>query len=95
MRSYRAEELFTSDGQATTRTARARPKGKRRMGDNPHSNGGVLLRSLRLPDFREYAVVFKKPGATNAEATRVQGAYMRDVMQLNLATANFRHLQSG
>src|SRR6185503_2482924 len=86
MRSYRAEELFTSDGKLRPELRALAPKGKRRMGDNPHSNGGVLLRSLRLPDFREYAVVFKKPGATNAEATRVQGAYMRDVMQLNLAT---------
>jgi xylulose-5-phosphate/fructose-6-phosphate phosphoketolase len=90
MRSYRAEELFTSDGKLRPELRALAPKGKRRMGDNPHANGGVLLRSLRLPDFREYAVVFKKPGATNAEATRVQGAYMRDVMQLNLATANFR-----
>jgi xylulose-5-phosphate/fructose-6-phosphate phosphoketolase len=60
------------------------------MGDNPHANGGILLRGLRLPDFREYAVPLKKPGAAIAEATRVQGTFIRDVMKLNLPTANFR-----
>jgi xylulose-5-phosphate/fructose-6-phosphate phosphoketolase len=90
MRSYRPEELFTSEGQLLPALRELAPKGKRRMGDNPHANGGILLRSLRLPDFREYAVQVKKPGASNAEATRVQGAYIRDVMKLNLPTANFR-----
>jgi xylulose-5-phosphate/fructose-6-phosphate phosphoketolase len=90
MRSYRAEELFTSEGKLRPELRALAPKGKRRMGDNPHANGGILLRSLRLPDFREYAVQVKKPGAANAEATRVQGAYIRDVMKLNLPTANFR-----
>ena len=90
MRSYRPEELFTSEGKLRPELRELAPKGKRRMGDNPHANGGILLRSLRLPDFREYAVQVKKPGATNAEATRVQGAYIRDVMKLNLPTANFR-----
>jgi xylulose-5-phosphate/fructose-6-phosphate phosphoketolase len=90
MRSYRPEELFTSEGKLRPELRELAPKGKRRMGDNPHANGGILLRSLRLPDFREYAVPVKKPGATNAEATRVQGAYIRDVMKLNLPTANFR-----
>ena len=90
MRGYRPEELFTSEGKLRPELRELAPKGKRRMGDNPHANGGILLRSLRLPDFREYAVQLKKPGAANAEATRVQGAYIRDVMKLNLPTANFR-----
>jgi len=90
MRSYRPEELFTSEGKLRPELRELAPKGKRRMGDNPHANGGMLLRSLRLPDFREYAVQLKKPGAAIAEATRVQGTYLRDVMKLNLPTANFR-----
>jgi xylulose-5-phosphate/fructose-6-phosphate phosphoketolase len=60
------------------------------MSDNPHANGGTLLRDLRLPDFREYAVPVARPGASEAEATRVQGAMMRDVMRLNAAAGNFR-----
>ena len=59
------------------------PKGERRMGANPHANGGLLLRDLRLPDFREYAVKVPKPGAVKAEATRVLGEFIRDVMKLN------------
>jgi xylulose-5-phosphate/fructose-6-phosphate phosphoketolase len=90
MRSYRPEQLFTSEGSLRPELRALAPKGKRRMGDNPHANGGILLRGLRLPDFREYAVEVKRPGAVNAEATRVQGAYMRDVMKLNQRSANFR-----
>jgi xylulose-5-phosphate/fructose-6-phosphate phosphoketolase len=90
MRSYRPEELFTSEGKLRPELRALAPQGKRRMGDNPHANGGILLRSLRLPDFREYAVELKRPGAVNAEATRVQGAYLRDVMKLNMPTQNFR-----
>lgn len=90
MRSYRPEELFTSEGKLQPELRALAPKGKRRMGDNPHANGGILLRGLRLPDFREYAVEFKRPGAASAEATRVQGAFIRDVMKLNLETRNFR-----
>ncbi|MGH8237532.1 MAG: phosphoketolase family protein, partial [Steroidobacteraceae bacterium] len=90
LRGYRPEELFTSEGRLRPELRELAPKGKRRMGDNPHANGGILLRSLRLPDFREYAVQLKKPGTANAEATRVQGTYLRDVMKLNLPTANFR-----
>jgi xylulose-5-phosphate/fructose-6-phosphate phosphoketolase len=90
MRSYRPEELFTSDGKLQPDLRALAPQGKRRMGDNPHANGGILLRNLRLPDFREYAVEVKRPGAVIAEATRVQGAFIRDVMKLNLATGNFR-----
>jgi xylulose-5-phosphate/fructose-6-phosphate phosphoketolase len=90
MRSYRPEELFTKEGKLQPGLRALAPKGKRRMGDNPHANGGILLRGLRLPDFREYAVPLKKPGAAIAEATRVQGTFIRDVMKLNLPTANFR-----
>jgi xylulose-5-phosphate/fructose-6-phosphate phosphoketolase len=90
MRSYRPEELFTSDGKLQPELRALAPRGKRRMGDNPHANGGILLRGLRLPDFREYAVEVKRPGGAIAEATRVQGAFIRDVMKLNLETRNFR-----
>jgi xylulose-5-phosphate/fructose-6-phosphate phosphoketolase len=90
MRSYRPEELFTSEGKLRPELRALAPQGKRRMGDNPHANGGILLRNLRLPDFREYAVEVKRPGAVIAEATRIQGSFLRDVMQLNLPTANFR-----
>lgn len=90
MRSYRPEELFTKEGRLREDLRALAPKGRRRMGDNPHANGGMLLRDLRLPDFRDYAVKLDAPGATVAEATRVQGAYIRDVMRLNLANRNFR-----
>jgi xylulose-5-phosphate/fructose-6-phosphate phosphoketolase len=90
MRSYRPEELFTSEGKFLPELRALAPTGKRRMGDNPHANGGILLRNLRLPDFREYAVEVKRPGGVIAEATRVQGTYIRDVMKLNLPTRNFR-----
>src|SRR5439155_26614761 len=60
------------------------------MSANPHANGGLLLRDLRLPDFRQYAVNVKKPGATDAEATRVMGKFLRDVLKLNLESKNFR-----
>lgn len=90
MRSYRPEELFTKEGRLRDDLRSLAPKGRRRMGDNPHANGGILLRDLRLPDFREYAVKLDAPGATTAEATRVQGAYIRDVMRLNQANRNFR-----
>jgi xylulose-5-phosphate/fructose-6-phosphate phosphoketolase len=90
MRSYRPEELFTSEGKFLPELRALAPTGKRRMGDNPHANGGILLRNLRLPDFREYAVEVKRPGGVIAEATRVQGRYIRDVMKLNLPTGNFR-----
>ncbi|MFL6620535.1 MAG: phosphoketolase, partial [Povalibacter sp.] len=90
MRSYRPEELFDANGRLREDIRELAPKGTRRMSDNPHANGGLLLRDLRLPDFREYAVAVPQPGATTAEATRVQGAYLRDVMKLNMASANFR-----
>ena len=66
------------------------PKGKRRMGDNPHANGGLLLKDLRMPDFSDYAVDVPAPGQVIGEATRTMGKFLRDMMKLNLDTANFR-----
>ena len=90
MLSYRPAELFTAEGRLKPELRELAPTGKRRMGDNPHANGGILLRNLRLPDFRTYAVEVETPGAVDAEATRVQGAFIRDVMKLNLQSRNFR-----
>jgi len=90
LRSYRPEELFDERGQLRPELAALAPQGHRRMSDNPHANGGQLLKSLKLPDFQDYAVPVPEPGATIAEATRVMGTYLRDVMKLNLETANFR-----
>jgi xylulose-5-phosphate/fructose-6-phosphate phosphoketolase len=89
MKSYRPEELFDAAGRPTAALAEP-PKGARRLGANPHANGGLLLRNLELPDYRAYAVKVPTPGASTTEATRVQGAYLRDVMKLNLPSANFR-----
>jgi xylulose-5-phosphate/fructose-6-phosphate phosphoketolase len=90
MKSYRPEELFDADGRLRPELAALAPKGARRMGANPHANGGLLLQDLRLPDFRAYAVDVPAPGASQAEATRVQGRYVAEVMKRNLATRNFR-----
>nr|WP_298721990.1 phosphoketolase family protein [uncultured Steroidobacter sp.] len=90
MRSYKPQELFTAEGKLQPELRELAPVGKRRMGDNPHANGGVLLRDLRLPDFRDYAVELPSPGSRSAEATRVQGKFLRDVMQRNLDSKNFR-----
>jgi xylulose-5-phosphate/fructose-6-phosphate phosphoketolase len=90
LRSYRPNELFTAQGALKPELRALAPNGHRRMSDNPHANGGILLRGLRLPDYREYAVKVPSPGAVNAEATRVQGGYLRDVMKLNQAGRNFR-----
>ncbi|MCX8072139.1 MAG: phosphoketolase family protein [Candidatus Binatia bacterium] len=90
LRSYRPEELFDSTGRLRADLRALAPRGPRRMSANPHANGGVLLRDLRLPDFRAYAVSVPTPGSTTAEATRVQGAYIRDVLRLNAEARNFR-----
>ncbi len=90
MKSYRPEELFDSSGALIPELAALAPKGDRRMGANPHSNGGILLKELRMPDFRDYAVAVPKPGRARAEATRVMGEFLRDVMKLNLDRRNFR-----
>jgi xylulose-5-phosphate/fructose-6-phosphate phosphoketolase len=90
MKSYRPEELFDKDGRLIGELRELAPKGERRMSANPHANGGVKLRDLRLPDFRDYAVDVPQPGATFAESTRLQGKYLRDVMKLNADAKNFR-----
>jgi xylulose-5-phosphate/fructose-6-phosphate phosphoketolase len=90
MKSYRPEELFDAQGRLVPALRALAPEGTRRMSANPHTNGGLLLRDLRLPEFRSYAVPVPSPGATNAEATRVMGKYLRDVLKLNLQSRNFR-----
>ncbi len=90
LRSYRPEELFDAAGRLVPELAALAPAGDRRMGANRHANGGTLLRDLALPDFRAYAVAVPSPGAAVAEATRVQGTFLRDVMKLNEAAKNFR-----
>jgi xylulose-5-phosphate/fructose-6-phosphate phosphoketolase len=83
MRSYRPEELFDEHGTPRADVLAPVPAGERRMGANPHANGGMLLQDLRLPDFRDYAVEVKEPATTSSEATRVLGAFLRDVVARN------------
>ena len=90
MKSYRPEELFDDDGRLRADLAELAPTGTKRMGANPHANGGLLLRDLDLPDYKAYAVAVPGPGAAAAESTRVQGKYLRDVMTRNAGAANFR-----
>ncbi|MCU1259455.1 MAG: phosphoketolase, partial [Bryobacterales bacterium] len=92
MKSYRPEELFDDHGRLIEELAELAPKGNRRMGANPHANGGLLKKDLILPDFRDYAVEVKEPGTSCAEATRVMGELLRDVMKLNQGNKNFRVL---
>ena len=89
MKSYRPRGAVRRDGQAAFPSSPHWPRqGERRMSANPHANGGLLLRDLRLPDFRDYAVTVPQPGAVDAEATRVQGEFIRDVIKRN--PDNFR-----
>jgi xylulose-5-phosphate/fructose-6-phosphate phosphoketolase len=90
MKSYKPEELFDHNGRLQAELAALPPTGARRMSANPHANGGILLRDLRLPDFRAYGVAVPNPGAVVVESTRVMGQFLRDVMQRNLASKNFR-----
>jgi xylulose-5-phosphate/fructose-6-phosphate phosphoketolase len=90
MRSYRPEELFDQDGQLLAQLRELTPTGSRRMGANPHANGGWLLKNLILPNFRDYALGVSSPGGTEGEATRVMGKFLRDVMKLNSDESNFR-----
>jgi xylulose-5-phosphate/fructose-6-phosphate phosphoketolase len=90
MKSYKAEELFDENGKFRPELAELAPKGNRRMGANPHANGGLLLQGLFMPDFIKYGVRAEHPGAETAEATRILGAFLRDVMKLNLDSKNFR-----
>jgi xylulose-5-phosphate/fructose-6-phosphate phosphoketolase len=90
MKSYQPEKLFDRTGRLRLEIGELAPKGERRMGANPNANGGLLLRDLRLPDFRDYAVKCVRPGATQAESTRAQGEFIRDVFKLNADHKNFR-----
>jgi xylulose-5-phosphate/fructose-6-phosphate phosphoketolase len=90
MRSYRPGELFDESGALIPELHALAPKGTRRMGANPHANGGLLLRDLVMPDFRDYGVSVPSPGLVDGEATRVLGAMLRDVMRLNADAQNFR-----
>jgi xylulose-5-phosphate/fructose-6-phosphate phosphoketolase len=83
LRSYRPQELFDDTGRLHAELSELAPRGARRMGANPHTNGGLLLRDLQLPDFRDYAVKISQPGAVKAEDTRVQGEFIRDVVKMN------------
>jgi xylulose-5-phosphate/fructose-6-phosphate phosphoketolase len=90
MRSYKAEELFDDKGKFLSELAALAPKGERRMGANPHANGGLLIKELKMPDFRQYAVKVAQPGSSMDESTRVLGRFLRDVMKFNKDSANFR-----
>ena len=90
MQSYKPEELFDEHGKFRNEYADIAPKGHLRMGMNRHANGGLLLKPLELPPFERYAVHVDQPGRTQAEATRILGGYLRDVMQANLPNRNFR-----
>ncbi|HSW52714.1 MAG TPA: phosphoketolase family protein, partial [Sulfuricaulis sp.] len=90
MKGYRPAELFDEHGALRPELAALAPRALRRMGANPHANGGLLLKDLRLPDFRDYAVAVPRPGAVEAEATRVMGVLLRDVMKINNERRNFR-----
>ncbi len=83
LHSYRPEELFDEDGALVPRLRALAPKGERRMSANPHANGGLLLHDLDLPDFRDYAVTVDRPAAATSEATRVLGAFLRDIIDRN------------
>ncbi len=83
MKSYKPEELFDENGTFRQDLAELAPKGEKRMGANPHANGGILLKELKMPDFRDYAVDVSNPGTTYAQATRVSGEFLRDVMKMN------------
>ncbi|MGC9258505.1 MAG: phosphoketolase family protein [Phycisphaerae bacterium] len=90
MKSYHPEELFDDQGRLKPEIADLAPKGQRRMGANPHANGGILLRDLRMPEFRDYAVQVPAPGIGGIGDTRVLGPFLRDVAKLNAAPRNFR-----
>src|SRR6202161_4857140 len=88
MKSYKAEELFDGNGRLISVLQALAPKGDRRMGANPHANGGILLRDLKMPDFHVHAVTVTSPGAVDGQDTLVLGQFLRDVVQLN--PRNFR-----
>lgn len=90
LKSYRPQELFDDQGKLFEELADLAPTGHRRMGSNPHANGGALLQPLSMPHIADHAVAVSQPGAVDAEATRVLGTFLRDVMKFNLNAANFR-----
>jgi xylulose-5-phosphate/fructose-6-phosphate phosphoketolase len=90
LRSYQPEKLFDEGGRLLPELRELAPKGQRRMGANPHANGGLLREALRLPDFRDYAVAVEKPGTTEVGPTQILGQFLRDVMRNN--PTNFRVL---
>ncbi|HVP35578.1 MAG TPA: phosphoketolase family protein [Terriglobales bacterium] len=90
MKSYKPEELFDEKGKLLSELTALAPQGEKRMGANPHSNGGLLLKDLRMPDFKEYAVAVSEPGQVKEESTRVLGRFLRDIIKLNSPQRNFR-----
>jgi xylulose-5-phosphate/fructose-6-phosphate phosphoketolase len=90
MKSYKPEELFDANGCLLQELSELAPKGDRRMGANPHTNGGMLLRNLLMPDFRDNAILVPSPGAINAQDTLVLGKFFRDITELNQEQRNFR-----
>jgi xylulose-5-phosphate/fructose-6-phosphate phosphoketolase len=90
MNSYKPEELFDRNGTLKPELADLAPKGEHRMGANPHANGGILMKNLKMPDFRDFAVKVERPGKVSGEATRVLGNFLRDIMKLNMKNRNFR-----
>ena len=90
MRSYDPEDLFDEKGALKPELRALAPKGVARMGANPHANGGLLRKELHTPDFRQYAVDVTEPGGTDAQSTKILGEYLRDILKLNEAEANFR-----
>ena len=90
MKSYKPEELFTEEGALKTGLQELAPEGKRRMGDNPHANGGLLLQKLRMPDFQDYAIDVPEPGSVIAEAPKPMARFLKDIMQRNAKASNFR-----
>lgn len=90
LKSYHPEELFDEEGRLIPELASLAPKGKRRMGDNPHANGGLLLKDLRLPDFRDYRLEISHPGSIEASDMTELGKFVRDIFKLNEESRNFR-----
>jgi xylulose-5-phosphate/fructose-6-phosphate phosphoketolase len=90
LKSYQPDEIFDKNGRLIPELAELAPKGERRLGANPHANGGILLKELKMPDFRDYAIKVSKPGIVNAEGTRIQGQFIRDVLKVNADARNFR-----
>src|SRR5262249_39785266 len=90
LKSYEPESLFDESGKLIPELAELAPEGTRRMGANPHANGGLLLKDLMMPDFQSYATSVDNPGTETAESTRILGGFLRDVMKLNQQATNFR-----